>query len=448
MSETLSHGAHARRILTLGLPLVASHVAQFAISVTDAIMLGWYDVTALAAQVLAGSMWFVLFLFGSGFAFAVMPMVAQAEAEGHSAQVRRVTRMGIWVSLIFAAVAVPILLVSEWWLAAMGQDAKVVVLAAQYLLIAAWGLIPALGVMVLKSYLSALERTRVVMWVTLAAVGANILVNYALIFGNWGAPELGIRGAAIASLVVHVVSLVGLIGYAIWATPEHTLFQRFWRPDWEAMGQVFRLGWPIGLTNLAEVALFAASSVMMGWLGAIPLAAHGIALQITAVMFMVHVGLSNAATVRAGQAIGRGDGPGLRRGAWVAMGLSMIVVLISVGLFLGVPELLIGAFLDPSDPARGEVLVIGAVFLAAAAVFQLGDAAQVMALGLLRGMSDTKGPMVIAMVSYWIIGAPMSYVFGFVLGWGGVGIWLGLASGLVFAGLLLIIRFARRSRAV
>jgi len=448
MSETvpLSRAGHARGVLTLGLPLIGSHLAQMAISLTDAIMLGWYDVNALAAQVLGGSLWFVMFLFGSGFAFAVMPMVAQAEARGEIAQVRRVTRMGLWVSILFAALAVPVLLTAPWWLAAMGQDPVIAELASGYLGIVAWGLFPALGVMVLKSYLAALERTRIVLWVTLGAVVVNILVNYALIFGNWGAPEMGITGAAWASLVVHIVSLLGLMVYARFATPEHTLFVRFWRPDPQAFGQVFRLGWPIGLTNLAEVGLFAASSVMMGWLGAVPLAAHGIAMQITSLTFMAHVGLSNAATVRAGQAVGRGDGGHLRRGAWVAISLSMAFVVVTVAAFLLVPRPMIGLFLSPDDPARAQVLAIGVVLLAAAALFQLVDAAQVMALGLLRGMQDTRVPMVIAIVSYWGLGAPMSYVLGFPLGLGGVGIWLGLALGLGVAAALLVARFVVRAR--
>ncbi|WP_226780474.1 MATE family efflux transporter [Oceaniglobus trochenteri] len=444
----LSRAGHARAILILGLPLIASHVAQFAISLTDALMLGWYDVNALAAQVLGGTMWFVLFLFGSGFAFAVMPMVAQANETGDGVQVRRVTRMGIWVSLMFAGLAVPLLLLSEVWLGAMGQDPLIVTLASAYLDVAAWGLLPALGVMVLKSYLAALERTRVVMWVTLAAVVVNVGINYSLIFGNWGAPELGITGAAIASVAVQVVSLIGLAGYARWVTPEYELFVRLWRPDWEAFGDVFRLGWPIGLTNLAEVGLFAASSVMMGWIGPIALAAHGVALQISGLMFMVHIGLSNAATVRAGQAMGRRDGARLRRGAGMAIALSMIVAVVTVILFVTVPAPLIGVFLDPLEPAREEVLAIGVGLLAAAALFQVMDAAQAMALGLLRGLQDTRGPMVIAMISYWIIGAPASYLMGFTFGLGGVGIWLGLALGLGVAGALLMARFVSRARAL
>ncbi|KKL05808.1 hypothetical protein LCGC14_2602340, partial [marine sediment metagenome] len=328
-------------------------------------------------------------------------------------------------------------------LVAMGQEPEIAGIAGRYLAIQGWAILPALLVMVLKSYLAALERTRVVLWMTVAAVGLNIAVNYALIFGNWGMPELGVEGAAWASLVVNGASVLALVAYVIHATPEHAIFNRMWKPDPEAFAQVFRLGWPIGLTNLAEVGLFAASSIMMGWLGTIQLAAHGIALQISSVTFMVHLGLSNAATVRAGNALGRKDGDGLRRGALVVTAMSLIVALATMVLFLGAPHQMLGLFLDPDDPARAEVLAIGTGLLAAAALFQLVDAAQVMALGLLRGVQDTRVPMVIAGVSYWLIGITISYLLGFVLGWGGVGIWLGLAAGLGAAAVMLMIRFWR-----
>lgn len=441
MQEQSTYRHHSRALLILGLPLIGSHLAQFAVTLTDAIMLGWYSVEALAAEVLGGTIWFALFIVGTGFAWAVMPMVASAQSSGQGAQVRRVTRMGMWASMIFAVAILPVTLWSEPLLLKLGQDPDTSALAADYLQIVGFSILPSLLVMVLKSYLVALERTQVVLWITLLAVGLNVIVNYALIFGNWGFPEMGVRGAAVASLSVSTASLIALALYVVKATPEHALFQRFWRPDWEAFGEVFRLGWPIGLTNLCEVGLFAASSVMMGWLGTVALAAHGIALQVTSAIFMIHLGLSNAATVRAAQAFGRGDGPGLRAGAKVAFAMSIVVALLTVGLFLGVPEFLIGLFMNPTEPNRATVTAIGVGLLAAAALFQLVDAAQVMALGLLRGVQDTKVPMIIAALSYWGIGVPVSYVLGFTLNWGGVGIWLGLAVGLAVAGVLMMTRF-------
>lgn len=441
MHYALTYRQHARAVLGLGLPLVGSHLAQFAITLTDAAMLGWYSVESLAAGVLGGEMFFVFFIMGSGFAWAVMPMVASAQGAGEGTQVRRVTRMGLWASVLFGCLALPILLFTEDILRALGQTDEVSRLAGDYNLINGWAIWPALLVMVLKSYLAALERTRVVLWITLLAAGVNVLVNYVLIFGNFGAPEMGIRGAAVASVVVHLVSLLALVVYVVRATPEHALFQRLWRPDAEAFGRVFRLGWPIGITNLAEVGLFAASSVMMGWLGTLPLAAHGIALQAASVAFMMHLGLSNAATVRAGHAHGRGDLPGLRAGASVVIAMSTLAALATVILFIVLPEPIISAFMRPDEPDREAVLALGTGLLAAAALFQLVDAGQVIALGLLRGVQDTRVPMVIAAITYWGIGIPASYLLGFTMGLGGVGVWLGLALGLALAAVFMMARF-------
>lgn len=441
MTPQMTHTQHLRAILVLGLPLIGSHVAQFAIWLIDAVMLGWYDVQALAAQVIAGMVFFVLFIMGSGFAWAVMPMVAEAEAAGDTTQVRRYTRMAMWISMLFGLLVLPVMIWAEAVLHALGQSPEVVALGADYLRVAGWGIFPALLVMVLKSYLAALERTRVVLWVTLSAVAVNALVNYALIFGHWGAPEMGIVGAAVASVAVQVVSGVLMALYAAVATAEHELFVRFWRPDWEAFGKVFRLGWPIGITNLAEVGLFAAASTMMGWLGTIPLAAHGIALQIASLTFMVHLGLSNAATIRAGRALGRVNRAELVRGAQVVLALSLGMALLTVVTFLSVPELLMGLFLSPDEPQRDAVIALGVPLLAAAAVFQLADASQVMALGLLRGVQDTRVPMVIAAISYWVIGVPVSYGLGFGLDWQGPGVWIGLTVGLFLAGSFLMGRF-------
>lgn len=442
--DPMTPRAHARAILRLGLPLIGSHVAQFSVVMTDTLMLGWHDVGELAGQTLAATMFFILFIVGSGFAWAVMPLISESVARGDATQVRRVTRMGLWLSALAGAAAMPVFLSAAGILGLLGQEPGVSALADDYLAIQGWGIFPALLVMVLKSYLSALERARAVLWVTLVAVAVNAFVNWLLIFGHWGLPEMGIRGAALASLAVNLVSAALLVLYVRRKLPEHTLFARLWRPDPQALARVFALGWPIGLTSLAETGLFSAAAVMMGWLGEIPLAAHGIAMQITALTFMVHVGLSNAATIRAGQAFGRGDRAGLLAGARVVVAMSMTVVAVTMTVFFAVPGLLVGLFIDPADPARDEVVAIGRGLVRAAAIFQAMDAGQVMALGLLRGLQDTRRPMVIAGISYWLVGITVSYVLAFPLGFGGIGIWAGLAVGLALAAVLLMLRFWRR----
>ena len=279
MRISSAHLSHARALLVLGLPLIGSHVAQFILHLTDTVMLGWYGILPLAAGVLGGSSFFTVFIMGSGFAKAVMPMVASANATGDERQVRRLARMGLWLSTLFAALTYPVF----WWsgpiLLALGQEPEVASLAQDYLRIAGLGMGPALLVMVLKSYLAALERTQVVLWITVAAAAINAALNWALIFGHWGAPELGVQGSAIATISVQLASLamIGVYAASLPSLAKYHLFQRFWRPDWPGFRAVFRLGWPMGLTALAESGLFQASALMMGWIGTTALAAHGIA---------------------------------------------------------------------------------------------------------------------------------------------------------------------------
>lgn len=441
MRTSMTYPEHGRAILSLGLPLIGGHMAQTAIGVTDTVMLGWYGVDALAAATLGSTFFFVLFIFGSGFAWAVMPMVASFAADGDETGLRRATRMGLWLSLGFGLLALPVMIASEPILRALGQGDALAANVGSYLGIAGFGILPALLVMVLKSYLAALERTQVVLWITVLGAVVNALVNYAFIFGNWGAPELGIRGAAIASVVTQAVSLVGIVIYARAVLPEHALFQRLWRPDWQMLSQVFRLGWPIGLTSLSEVGLFGASGLMMGWLGTVPLAAHGIALQLASITFMVHMGLSNVATIRAGNAYGRGDPAHMEKGAAVVTGMSLAMAVATIVLFLALPEPLISLFMQQDEPQRLQILAIGTGLLAMAALFQLVDGAQVIALGLLRGVQDTRVPMIFAALSYWVVGMPCSYLFGFVFEMGGIGVWLGLVVGLGLASVLLSARF-------
>lgn len=441
----MTYASHIKAVTLLGLPLVGSHLAQMAIGVTDTVMVGWYDVTSLAALTLASTFFFVIFVFGAGFGNAVMPMVAEASASGDDTRVRRVTRMGLWASLGYTVLMQPVFLWSEDILLLLGQTEEVAALGEEYLRIAGIGLIPALLVVTLKSYLSALERTGVVLLSTIGAAILNAIMNYALIFGNWGFPELGIRGAAIASVVNQFLPLIILCIYARIKQPEHDLFARFWKIDSEALWEVLRLGVPIGITILAEVGLFAAASVMVGWFGTIELAAHGVALQLASVTFMVHLGLSGVATIRAGRALGEKDEMRLRMGGQVVLAMSFIFSLLTIAVFVIFPDPLVSLFLAEDEPAREEIFEIARVFMVLAALFQLADGMQAIGIGLLRGVQDTRIPMLLAAFGYWIVGVPSGYYISQNMGYGSPGVWGGLVIGLSVVAVLLNLRFWRRT---
>ena len=443
MSETLTR--HLTRTVVLGLPLVGSQVAQILIGLTDTLMLGRYSVEALAAGTMGHTFFFSLFVLGSGFAVACMPMAAGALGRGDEVAVRRVARMGIWLSTLTALAMMPAFLFSGAILSALGQNAQVAGDGQAYLRIAGWGMLPALLTATFRSHLSVLEHTRIVLWATLAAALLNAGVNWVLIFGHLGFPELGIRGAAIASVAVQTLSVLVLAAYAARGPgmARFDLFRNLHRPDWPIFGDIFRLGWPIGLTHVSESGLFAASALMMGWLGTVALAAHGIAIGIAALTFMVHMGLSQAATVRVGRAWGQGDATGLRRASLAALLLSGGAVALAILLYLGAGGAMVDLFLDATDPNADVIRALGIRLLMLAALFQLVDAGQVMALGLLRGVQDTRRPMVYAIGAYWGLGIPASYLLGFALGYGPEGVWLGLVVGLAAATAMLMGRFVR-----
>ena len=233
------HGGEARALTRLALPLIGSNIAAIALTTTDTLMVGWYDVTALAGLSLAGPFFFVLFIVGSGFSFAVLPMVAAAAGAGDATRARRVTRMGLWLSVLWGLGGTVPLVLAEPILLLAGQRPDVAAEAGAYLRIAGLGLTLHVLTMCLKSFLSGLEHTRVVLWVTVGVAVLNVPLNYALIFGNLGAPGLGIRGAAVASVVVQVLSVLGLGIYAARVLPEFEIFRNLLRPDWEALAAVF-----------------------------------------------------------------------------------------------------------------------------------------------------------------------------------------------------------------
>ncbi|MDZ7824560.1 MAG: MATE family efflux transporter [Ahrensia sp.] len=438
-----SWGTHLRASFALGIPLVGSQLGLMLMNTTDTVMLGWYGVEELAASVLATQVYFVVMIFGAGICQAVMPMAAQAEGEGDQRMVRRVVRMGFWISIAYAFLTMPLFFLGEKILLLLGQEPRISALAGEYLFIAAWAMYPTLMSFALRSFLTAIQRAQIILWSTLGAALANVVINYMLIFGNWGAPELGIRGAAIATLLVNVLMFIAMALYVVGReeTRRYDIFARFWRADWAAFFSVLKVGLPIGITILAEVGMFIFASIMVGWLGVIPLAAHGIALQLASLAFMVPLGMSQVATVRVSNAYGKSDPANLWRAANAVMIIAIAFAVSSALLFLLMPQTLIGLFLDESKESVLDVLAYAVPLLFVAAVFQLVDSTQAVAVAQLRGLKDTKVPMAIAVFAYWCVGLGTAYILGIWYGLGGVGVWTGLAFGLAVAAVLLSSRF-------
>lgn len=432
----------------LAWPLVVAQLAQTALTTTDVIMLGWLGPSYLAAGTLANTFLMPFLVGGMGIVGAVAPLVAQARGARDIKAVRRIVRQGCWAAIILALCVVPIVLQIRPIFGLLRQDPATTILAEQFIQVGAWMLFPAMIMVAFRSLLSAYAKTRIILLVTVGGVIFNATANYALIFGNFGFPRLELRGAALATLLTNVLMLAALATYVL----RHPRFRRFhilirfWKPDWPRFRQIFRIGAPIGLTVVAEVGLFTAAALLMGQLGTDEVAAHAIALQCASMAFMVPLGLGTAATVRVGLAYGQNDAQGIRRAGWTAFALGTGFMALSCIAFLTLAPFIVRLFLDPTHAENANALLLAASFLTIAGIFQLVDGAQVVAAHALRGMSDTKIPMLLAIVGYWIVGLPTAYLLGFTLQWRGIGIWTGLAAGLAFVAIVLVTRFALRER--
>jgi len=430
-----------KQLFALGLPIVGSNMAMMIIGITDTVMMGWYSIPDLAALILGTTFFFNFIIFGSGFAFATVPLVASASAKSDTTTIRRVTRMALWLSIGFGALITPVFLYVDRILIFLGQDPEISVLALNYLAISGFALVPMLWATVFKSYLSGMELTKIALWITLVAAVSNGVLNYIFIFGKFGMPEMGVRGAAISSLLSHLFQALAFTVYALRKFPEHQILVRFYKPDWGALRQVAKMGLPIGTSTFAEVGLFSAASFLMGWVGVIELAAHGIALQVASLTFMAHLGLASAATILAGKAYGREDLAELRSGSIAAAVMILLWSVITSTIFVVFGAPIVSLFLDINEPARDQIISYGVVLLIVAALFQFVDGIQVLAISLLRGIHDTAVPMYITIVSYWAIGLPVAYILGFVVNWQGVGVWLGLTSALACAAVAMTWRY-------
>ncbi|MGE5538225.1 MAG: MATE family efflux transporter [Gemmatimonas sp.] len=442
----------ARATLALAIPLALSQLAQIAIQTTDVVMMGWVGPNALAAGGLATNVFIVQFVFGMGVATAVSPMVAQivgrAERGGKVREIRRVVRQGLWVSTLLGVVFMAVCAQVRPILLALHQDPQLADLARDYMRGLVWAMVPGLWFCVLRGFVAALSRTRMVFAITMWGVAFNAVAVYALMFGRFGFPALGLFGAGIASSVVHGSMALLLLAHVLTDRQyrRYRILGRLWRPDWGCFREILRIGAPVGAMWVIEFGVFTAALLLMGFFGATAMAAHQIALQCCAITFMVPLGVAYAATVRVGLHAGAHDRAGVRRAGWTGVALGAGFMAATCLLFLLFGPSIVALFMDRADPASRPVTALAAQLLIVAGLFQLFDGAQATAAGALRGLKDTRVPLVVATVGYWAIAFPLAIALGFGWGAGPVGIWIALAVGLALAAVLLNWRFHRLSR--
>ncbi len=436
--------------LTLSAPIVATNVAVNFMSTTDVMFLGRLSPDALAAGALGQNLYMPIFLFCVGVIGAVAPIAASLV--GSDASDRRGLRRAFHqAALSTFALALPVWAVL-WNAAAIlrtiGEPPDLAEGVGAYMHGLQWALAPALLYFGARSVFAALNRTAPILIAGLIAVGFNALANYALVFGHFGAPKWGLFGSGIATTLSQSLMLLILAAYS--ALDPHLrpyrLFAELPLFDRRAFAQLWRLGFPIGATIGAEVSIFAGAGLAMGLIGSSPLEAHAIVLQIASMAFMIPLGLGQAASVRVAHAFGARDLLGVSRAGWVAFHVTIAYVALSASTMLAFPRLLVAPFLSSDAPGAAEIVPLALAFLRVAALFQLFDGAQATLANMLRGVHDSRWPMMMALLGYWAIGAPIGLALAFLTPLRGLGLWIGLACGLAAVSLQLLWRWRRKER--
>ena len=445
-----SDRAELRSLVRLAGPLVGANLLQMAVSAVDVIFVGRLGTRDLAAATLGVFLFNLLMYACIGLTTAAAPLIAaELGRRAHAVRdVRRSVRMALWVGALACVPVILLLAHGETLLLLARQDPDVARRAGAFLDILVLATIPGVAAGVMRTAAAALGRPGWAFAVTAGALGLGILGNWVFVFGNLGAPAMGLEGSALASgLSLTAMAIAYVVILAV--DPKlrrYRLWGRWWVAEWSRFREIVRLGTPIMLTWLFEGALFGGAALLMGLIGVTEVAAHAVALNIAAVAFQVPFGVAQAATIRVGLAYGAEDPVWIARAGRVALAVGIGFMAVSAGAMWLAPRLLASAYLDVDDAANAAAVALAVRYLAVAAVFQLVDGAQAVAAGILRGLQDTRVPMLVALFGYWVVGFGTSALLGFRTPLAGVGIWIGLATGLLVVSILLLRRWRARER--
>ncbi|MCB0462728.1 MAG: MATE family efflux transporter [Flavobacteriaceae bacterium] len=433
--------------LKLATPVMLGMLGHTFVSLVDNIMVGQLGTAELAAVSLGNSFIFIAMSLGIGFSTAITPLIAEADSENNFKKGKSSFKHGLFLCTVLSVLLFLLILVSKPLMYLMKQPEEVVVLAIPYLDLVAFSLVPLIIFQGFKQFSDGLSMTKYPMYATILANIINVVLNYILIFGKFGFPQMGIVGAAIGTLVSRFVML-----FFLWwllkgkeKSKSYVTQIKLFSLDKKMIKKVLNLGFPSAMQMFFEVAIFTAAIWLSGTLGKNPQAANQIALNLSSMTFMVAMGLSVAAMIRVGNQKGLRDFYELRRIAISIFMLGLLLAFVFAVLFLVFHNMLPKLYLDYDDLTNfmdnSEVVSIASTLLIAAAIFQLSDSAQVILLGALRGLQDVKIPTMITFIAYWLIGFPVSYYLGKEDVYGSFGIWMGLIAGLTSAAILLYFRF-------
>jgi MATE family multidrug resistance protein len=433
-------------MVRLAAPLVAAEIGWMLMGIVDTMMVGRLPESALSigAVSLGHALFIVVALFGMGLLLGMDTLVSQAFGAGNVADCHHSLLNGVYVAVVMT----PVLMAAGWLsfplFSALGIAPPLLQLTMPYLKALLWGVLPLLLYFAFRRYLQAMNLVAPVAFALVSANLVNVLANWVLIYGNLGFPRMGVEGAGWATFVsrtyMAAVLLVAIIrhdrryGTGLWAVAS--------RPDLARIRQLLALGFPAAMQLLLEISVFSGASALAGKLGALPLAAHQIALNTIGLTFMVPLGISSAAAVRVGQAVGRRDAAGASHAGWTALALGALFMTGSAIMMLTVPHWIARIYTPDAT-----VIAASAALMMVAAFFQLFDGIQVVSIGALRGLGDTRTAMLGHLVADWFIGLPLGYFLAFRAGFGVAGLWAGLSVAMILVGSVLLLVWRRKVRA-
>lgn len=436
--------------IQLGSPLILTNLAQVGLLTTNLILIGKLGKTELAAGSLSASLYHAFMIFSLGLVSATIPMLATTlgKKRNNVREVQQILRHGFLTAFIICLPFWFVLWHADTLWLALGQNPDIIEHAIHYVRAVQWSLLPYLGYIVIRSFFAALEKPLWTLIVALGGIFINALFAWLFIFGHWGLPALGVAGAGLATTLTNVLMFIGMIILALKHPTfnRYQIFMNFWQWRLERLISMWRLGIPIAITFTLETLVFYAAVLMMGSIGDTSLAAHAIAMQISSVTYMIPLGFGQVATIRVGLAMGRANPHDAVQAGWVSYVLGVGFMAIAAGIMWWQPEMLIHRFIDASAPENRAVIITAVQFLFFAALFQLTDGAQAVAAGMLRGLYDTRTPMLLALLGYWGLGVPLGAFLAFGLDLEGIGIWIGFVAGLSIVAVLLTLRWWRFSQ--
>ena len=439
-----------RAMLALSLPLAAANLLQMLVYAVDVIFVARLGEQALAVVSLSTTLFMLSCWCMIGLTSACAPLIsAELGRRRHAVrEVRRTMRMTLWLCCVVGLLVMAVGANGERILLLMGQDPVIARESGRFLSIMLWATIPTLIANALRNFVSALGRPVFATIVTAVAILVNAIGNYAFVYGHFGAPRLGGDGSAISSVITGVAMMLAyiLVIRTDRRLRRYRLFGRLWRAEWQRMRDIVRIGTPIALIILAEGGLFSSAAFLMGLIGEAELAGHAVALQVAALAFQVPFGIGQAVTIRVGYHYGAGNRTAIGQAGKAALFLAIGYMIVPALLMIVMPRAILGIYVDVHAPQNAALIAFAVQYLAVAAAFQLFDGVQAVMSGALRGLQDTRVPMMLAVAGYWLIGFVTSAWLGLYTPMGGLGVWIGLAGGLIVVAALMLFRWTNRAR--